>query len=309
MYLKILIFAVTVHNWCSGAPLDSSARLKKLMSIDLSKLSNNNYKTLHGSPLYKLPTGAADNPQNSEPKSLNIDLSALNPRPSPTTAAPQDMDSQSTPAAEDYHNWNDWDDNDNRIIDTLDEYDYYQPLRLTPHDMYYNVWSPETPGYDALTDFLHEEYKTGQILANGKRDLYSSQDLMDNAIPIFPKQTAPCPYILPASYGISCEQLIQLFHRSTPYWQLRNGGHNKYKRDLFLSKGWGPSGQHINIASMFDTTPKASKVTQMRQLLANVAKSEANIINANQAIRVKQDHKQLKPYGHRWSVPHLFGTY
>ena len=311
----LLIFIITVNNYCSSAncSVDTSARLKRLMSIDLSRLSNHNYKTLTGSQLFRTPT-VSDNKlsPNSESKSLSIDLSALRPETKGTTTAipPKDSDSNREDSNKDqYPLWNDIHEFDaNRIGDDFEEYDYYQPLQIIPHTVYFNVWSPERPGYDALTDFLHDEHKTGRLLSNGKRDIevYPYTDWEDNTIPVFPDATPvsePCPFSLPKDYGISCAQFMSLMKAPTDYPK----GNSIFKRDMFLSKGWGPSGSYLNIPSKFESNTKPLKVNNLRKLL-NFAKIESKIVSSSQGVRQKQDNKH-KANSHRWSIPHLFGSY
>ena len=282
------------------------------MPIDVSKLGNN-FKSLHGTSLYKPLSRAGHNHISSKsvPKPLSIDLSALKQQDIKTTTATPESKSEPSEESKDYINWNDINeiDSDNKV-DDFEEYDYPQPLRIVPHNVYY-VWSPETPGYDALTDFLHEEYKTSRMLSNGKRDneLFTSDDWVDNEIPIFPEmsplKTQPvlCSYRLHNDYGISCSQLMTLIAPQTHH----KDGNHIVKRNMFLSKGWGPSGSYINMPTKLESNTIAAQVN-LKKLLNSVKANQVVSKSETRKIAKERTDKQATN-SRRWSVPHLFVSY
>jgi hypothetical protein len=262
------------------------------MPIDLSILGNNR-NAFGGSSLYKLSEASNFIKPAQQSNILKVDLSALR---SPTIDKLKSPEINSFPKDNrlndnNIQSFNDLNSFENMIPD-LEYEEYYPPLKIIPHNVYFNSWTPEMPGNDALTDFLHEEYKNGRLVSNGKRD-YSSQEWDYNEIPIVPDQTIHCDYIIPKDYGINCDDFLKLINYS--------GKRNINKRNMFSSKGWGPSGSQINIPTKFGV-----KSTNFQKLM-NLNTTKESLSDKTQRIRQKQESR--KSNVQKWSVPHLFGSY
>lgn len=312
MYFKlILVFVIVVNNLCSGESLDARTRPKRLMPIDVSKLSSDS-KSVYGTSLYKPLAIVGHNHVGgkSVSKPLSIDLSALKQLDVKTTTVAPDFKSLASEESKDY--WSDVNDMDSgNKAEDFEEYDYPQAMRIVPHNVYFHVWSPETPGFDALTDFLHEEYKTDRILSNGKRDneLFAAMESIDNEIPVFPDwppakgRPSLCSYRLLKAYDISCSQLMRLIGPQTD----RQFGNHVFKRNMFLSKGWGPSGSYINLPSKFKSNTIVSKINL--KLFNNLAAADHQILPEAEARPIDRTDNKQAINSRRWSVPHLFGSY
>ncbi len=297
MYNFLIIFITIIIDISRSAPIEST-KTKKLMPIDLSILDNNR-NALDGSSLNKLSEASNFIKPSQQSNILKVDLSALR---SPTIDKLKSPEINSFPRDNrlndnSIQSFNELNSYENMIPD-LDYEEYYPPLKIIPHNVYFNSWAPEMPGNDALTDFLYEEYKNGRLVSNGKRD-YSLQGWEYNELPILPDQTIHCDFIIPKDYGINCEDFMKLIN----YY----GKRNINKRNMFLSKGWGPSGSQINIPTKFGV--KSTKDTKFKNFkkLMNLNTTKESLSDKTQGIRQKQESR--KSNAHKWSVPHLFGSY